>query len=496
MVKIPTDTSGNHKLYAPQTYLIQYPYNSSGPAFRKTPDSMLLTDTYTGLSTKINDGVGGANYLDRHSVMCPYNSFLMTLEVKGTAQTCKTVTYTYYQMYKDNSPISDSRCNTAFTCWMSINKKKGNECPCDSEMPPERRTKQVCTGGTFGYAYKCTQYKTLSRDPVTKLARPVPDSNCNELFTNWEDFGGSNTLIYLDRHNVQCQNYFALRGFALENDQQGHVRYRYLCCEQERNYGPGDSRAPTPVPSFAPSPAPTRYNVLLVSADMPVKSTTRFELSPNINMISTLAKGQGPDCDDTPLAFVQFQNVNGLGGQGYWNYRCANLVPEKIPKAYVKSTPSAWQDVGLGNIYLDRQRIACPDNQFMTAFRPNSDNPSRLRFTYSCTNYDKGPIKYGSCAWKDTGLNDNGNGLIYLDRHVVSCGTSQGLVAFEGFNSNGQFRLNYKCCDASLGIPTAQPTMEPTFEPTNEPVSRPTRFPTFEPTFFPTTVSDDTTPTD
>ena len=64
-----------------------------------------------------------------------------------------------------------------------------------------------------------------------------PNSNiCRDVTTNYNDQGGGN-VIYLDRHDVKCNEGEYLSKFRMDvddNDTTGKYRYEYKCCKPPR----------------------------------------------------------------------------------------------------------------------------------------------------------------------------------------------------------------------------------------------------------------------
>jgi hypothetical protein len=103
----------------------------------------------------------------------------------------------------------------------------------------------------------------------------------------------------------------------------------------------------------------------------------------------------------------------------------------------------------------------------MTAWRPNQLEDDHWQMIYNCSSFTA-TYSQSLCISKNTGYNEPGNSIAYLDRHSVSCGKGMGLVGWNGvtidLGSNSfLFRFEYKCCAAIIpSIPTATPTFSPT----------------------------------
>ena len=139
-----------------------------------------------------------------------------------------------------------------------------------------------------------------------------------------------------------------------------------------------------------------------------------------------------------------------------------------------------------GITFLERISVYCPDNQFMSAWRPNQLGNNTWQVMYSCTSFTT-TYSQSLCVSKATEFQEESDNVTYLDRHLVSCGKGMGLVGWNGAASNGSFfRLEYECCASTLVVytPTPAPTVFPTLNPTPSPTS-PTPLPTVSPTAAP-----------
>lgn len=110
----------------------------------------------------------------------------------------------------------------------------------------------VLEAGKFSIAYTCKTYD-------------IGMYLCNDKVTEYADPGPPNTLIYLDRHNVQCGPEEGLRGWYgdVVNEK---FRLHYTCCSAQSNEPTTDptqqpsvspTRNPTMDPTFAPTHVPS-----------------------------------------------------------------------------------------------------------------------------------------------------------------------------------------------------------------------------------------------
>ena len=109
----------------------------------------------------------------------------------------------------------------------------------------------------------------------------------------------------------------------------------------------------------------------------------------------------------------------------------------------------------------------------------------RFRWTYECAQFAS-TYEDVECVEQNTGFNDPGNGLLYLDRHLMQCGNNYAITGFKGETSRGLFRFVYKCCPGTVTYPSTAPTKNPIADPTHGPTQFPVADPTKEPISEPT----------
>jgi len=107
---------------------------------------------------------------------------------------------------------------------------------------------------------------------------------------------------------------------------------------------------------------------------------------------------------------------------------------------------------------------------------------------YACIDYN---AEYEDCEVIETGFNDQGNHLMYLDRHNIECPAGKAMTSYDGYSRWGsQIRFATRCCRARALMPTHRPThhpvADPTHQPTHHPVAHPTHKPVADPTHSPT----------
>jgi len=184
------------------------------------------------------------------------------------------------------------------------------------------------------------------------------------------------------------------------------------------------------------------------------------------------------NCETDPLHGFR---LHAEDGKIQYKYDCYQHFERRLG-AWGYNT--GFQETG-GIIYLERQKVLCPDNTFLNAFSGQSlnadtDDPS---FTYNfiCSKYK---VDNFQCETYTTNWHDDGSShtLTSLSSHDVTCPDNSGLRGFEGESKScgwwcTVFRYKYTCCKAS--------SVQPTFSPTHAPLAEPSMHPTKEPTLSP-----------
>ena len=149
-------------------------------------------------------------------------------------------------------------------------------------------------GDYFTYNYVCGYYNV---NPNT--------IQCNDYYTGWNDPGPGNTIIYLDRHDVNCPNGAALNGFEGMTS-NSRFQYHYRCCSaMSPSPTPRPVANPTPVPIAKPTLNPTLAPIAsptLAPSAKPTLQPTSFPvavptLNPTLN--PTLAPTKAPISNPT-----------------------------------------------------------------------------------------------------------------------------------------------------------------------------------------------------
>lgn len=108
---------------------------------------------------------------------------------------------------------SDGKGNTIFLDRQNVD--------CNKQYLNTFRLQRNTGGKKVQYAFTCCEMPE--------------EKTCVEKETNLNDDGGGNA-IYLDRHEVKCDDDFSLSRFKLERS-GGKYQYRYTCCRTNQPVG-------------------------------------------------------------------------------------------------------------------------------------------------------------------------------------------------------------------------------------------------------------------
>lgn len=170
-----------------------------------------------------------------------------------------------------------------------------------------------------------------------------PLSTVTHKHTPANDDGGGNS-VYLDRHNVNCDNGDGLTQFRLSRPSGTTINYRYSCSRY------GDARG-------------TGYST-------PANDDGRGN--------SVFLDRHAVNCNGRALQ--RFRLVRPSSSQISYQYRCGNQALSNITTHY---TP-ANDDGGGNSIFLDRHHVRCPGEKMLTYFRLQRPSGSTIRYQYQC----------------------------------------------------------------------------------------------------------------
>ncbi|XP_066926313.1 uncharacterized protein [Clytia hemisphaerica] len=172
---------------------------------------------------------------------------------------------------------------------------------------------------------------------------------CRDLATNINDDGRGNA-VYLDRHDVKCDDGEALSGFHLKRSGGNKYQITYKCCKTPK------AGTPTPV-------------------DNPFTDDGRGGL--------VYLDRQDIKCENSYLSTFKMNRKPG-GGQYRFSYTCYDVPGEKQCQAL--TTKMNADGGGNGNaVYLDRHDVKCPDLHFLSRWHLKRDGKGdNVQFEYTC----------------------------------------------------------------------------------------------------------------
>jgi hypothetical protein len=179
----------------------------------QAPDSVKPVYKLRNAQTGANDwGGGNMIFLDRHTLDCGddgLNQFRLG-RPKGNQ-----IQYKYKCLDGINSP-ANIRKDTGANDWGGGNTIYLDRHNLDCGKNPIAKFRLVRPkGNQIRYDYTCNSKKV--------------GGACRNVNTGWNQ--ESNQQIYLDRHNVKCNDNEVITQFKLNRDGKGKFRYDYKCCK-------------------------------------------------------------------------------------------------------------------------------------------------------------------------------------------------------------------------------------------------------------------------
>ena len=172
----------------------------------------------TSGNTGFNDeGGGNTIFLDRHNIDCGVNGvkrFRLTRD--GAGHFRYDFTCTEKGNLDSNAPTSkdtgfndEGGGNTIFLDRHNV------DCGDNSGLSQFNLTRDG--QGRFRYNFKCLKSKT-------------PFGSCRDVNTGENDVGGGNS-VFLDRHDVSCNDDEVIKQFNLVRPKENTIQYNYKCCK-------------------------------------------------------------------------------------------------------------------------------------------------------------------------------------------------------------------------------------------------------------------------
>lgn len=189
------------------------PITKAGKSLAKSSDQRIMMEPISKNTGFNDEGNGDAVYLDRHKLSCyPYGikQFQLVRDGKGKYR---------YDYLCDPNIASDvfKDANTNF------NEEGGGKSHYLDRHSLDCGQKGIISdfklnrsgNNTYRYDYKCI----------------ISPSNlkCRDVTTSVTEDGGGNAM-YLDRHNIKCENGEAINNFKLVRPNEKTIQYTYKCC--------------------------------------------------------------------------------------------------------------------------------------------------------------------------------------------------------------------------------------------------------------------------
>ena len=179
-------------------------------------------------------------------------------------------------------------------------------------------------------------------DKEATLAATSPDSVFGNVTAVNDD--GNGNLVFLDRHNVNCNGGAGIAQFRLDRPTFGKMAYRYTC----QNYGDVNGSV-----YFTGNNNDGNGNVIFLDR-------------------------HGVDCWGRAVQKFHLQRPNS--SEITYRYRCGNQSLVNISDHYTTADSDGNGDA----LFLDRHDVSCPTGKMLTYFRLQRPSSSTIRYHYKC----------------------------------------------------------------------------------------------------------------
>jgi hypothetical protein len=166
------------------------------------------------------DGGGNTIFLDRHDINCdgqPINQFKLSRNPANWNQLrydyqCSSGGNLGQDVSKNTDFNNDGAGNTIFLDRHDI------KCGSNEVLSQFKLNRNPANGGQYRYDYKC------------KTNNDQQPLSCRAVTTSANDFGKGST-IFLDRHDIKCNDDEVLNQFKLTRPTDGTINFNYTCCK-------------------------------------------------------------------------------------------------------------------------------------------------------------------------------------------------------------------------------------------------------------------------
>ncbi|XP_066935005.1 uncharacterized protein [Clytia hemisphaerica] len=290
-------------------------------------------------------------------------------ECRGTTDTAKLSSF-----LKDNSQVSNKCFNANYqSC------TKGSHCMGEAGIVYIYSTavngnwgrwssyggcSKTCGGGSRTRTRRCDSPKPQNGGASCKgsstqsgrcnIQKCLPNEACTWAYTNWND-DGKGGAVYLDRHDVRCNNGQYIKYMKLERKKAGwfnyQIRYKYICCQ----------------------------NMASCSS---VTHSTLDTYNGGFQGNAVYFDRQTVSCGRNALQRVKLVRH---GNNIRYDFTCCKKTDSTLTTSCYASN-TGFNDDGRGNAaYLDRHAISCSNNYYLTYFHLKRNSAhNKYRYDYQC----------------------------------------------------------------------------------------------------------------
>jgi len=293
-----------------------------------------------------------------------------------------------------------------------------------------------------------------------------PNTYVTQTPWNGTDRNERHSTNYLDRHNVQCRQGFALQQFKLIRNGR-NIAYQFKCAQLAKALECRSEQTPTSHGNKVFENIYLDRQRIFAGAD---RALTNFKLNSKYKGRAVNYSYSYTSCKMGTIAVNQInKNINSvkkaapkksllqkIGDKAKNLFKkfkvAAKKAVTKIPVFNKKTSPGDW---GNGSVFnFDKHNVECGNGFLMQGFHLKRPTPNTLAYEYACVK-NIGTNNPNDSYTQNTPWNDTGNNQVsstnYLDRHSLACKPGFALQQFKMVRNNkNKIAFNYRCAKSKL----------------------------------------------
>lgn len=284
---------------------------------------------------------------------------------------------------------------------------------------------------SLAYSYACSNSKAIKQNVISK-----------ETPWNNTDNDKRKSAHFLDRHEVKCDNKFALQKFALVRNGD-KIHYVYKCVEVNCIDVQTQTTSQTDAGDYSTIYL-DRQNIQ-ISSD---RVLTGFKLNTKYEKKFLFISKSYYTYTLTTCKLVETESPAPAPAPVPNKPATPNPTPiqtNNVANLGLKTPDNDW---GQGSVFfLDRHTVDCKDNNVLQGFVLKQPSQNQISYAYACKSssaISQDGAYEDKTKENDTDSNEN-KSANYLDRHNVSCNNNYALQRFKLDRNGNKIFYSFKC---------------------------------------------------